>query len=97
MLSTKGYTLVVLNGALSPTKDLMIKDNFERFWTQSVYRVAVDGGLNSLFDLDKGSPSVFIPDTVCGDFDSIDQDILDEYKHYGVATIELDDQNQSGN
>ena len=30
------------------------RDNFNRFWTQSMYRVAVDGGINFLSDLDKG-------------------------------------------
>ena len=33
------------------SKDLLVKDNFERLWTQSIYRVAVDGALNDLYQL----------------------------------------------
>lgn len=74
----------------------MVKDNFERFWTQSIYRVAVDGGLNGLFDLERGSPSIFIPHTVCGDLDSIKEDTFTEYKRYGVETIQMSNQDQTG-
>ena len=79
------------------SKDLMVRDNFERMWTQSIYRVAVDGGLKALFDLDRGSPSVFIPHTVCGDFDSVNTDVLDEYKDIGVEIVPTADQNKTVN
>ena len=63
---------------------------------QALYRVAVDGGIKDLYELDRGSPSIFIPHTVCGDFDSVDMDTLDEYKKSGVEIIELADQNKTG-
>lgn len=97
ILTQKGFTLVVLKGALKgrDPKNLMVKDNFERLWTQALYRVAVDGGLDDLYELDRGSPSIFIPHTVCGDFDSLRSDTLEEYKKYGVEAIETPDQNKT--
>lgn len=94
ILRSTGFNLIILNGALE-SKDLMVRDNFERLWTQSIYRVAVDGGLKALFDLDRGSPSVFIPHTVCGDMDSVNTDVLDEYKDIGVEIVPTVDQNKT--
>ena len=68
------------------------RDNFNIFWTQSLYRVAVDGGLNILNELDKGSPSLYIPHTVIGDLDSADSDLLTEYDRYGVEIIKEENQ-----
>lgn len=94
ILNSKGYTLLILNGDHT-NPDALSRDNFNRFWTQSMYRVAVDGGLNVLNDFDKGSPSVFIPHTVIGDLDSADEDLIEEYGHYGVEIINRDDQDST--
>ena len=91
ILNSKGYTLLVLNGDHT-NPDALSRDNFNRFWTQSMYRVAVDGGLNVLNEFDKGSPSVFIPHTVIGDLDSADEDLIEEYGHYGVEIINRENQ-----
>ena len=91
ILNSKGYTLLILNGDHT-NPDALSRDNFNRFWTQSMYRVAVDGGLNVLNEFDKGSPSVFIPHTVIGDLDSADEDLIEEYGHYGVEIINRENQ-----
>ena len=57
-----------------------------------MYRVAVDGGLNILNELDKGSPSLYIPHTLIGDLDSADSDLIKEYDRCGVEIIKQDDQ-----
>lgn len=54
-----------------------------------------DGGLNTLYDLDKESPSVFIPHCVSGDFDSVNKELIDEYQAYGVDIQETPDQSQT--
>ena len=46
ILNSKGYTLLILNGDHT-NPDALSRDNFNRFWTQSMYRVAVDGGLTN--------------------------------------------------
>merc|ERR1712227_954733 len=94
VLNSKDFTLIVLHGALQ-SKDLLVKDNFERLWTQSIYRVAVDGALNDLYQLERESPSIFIPHTVCGDFDSLKDYVIEEYKHYGIEVVETPDQNST--
>ena len=78
ILTTKGYTFVLLNGDLEGG-DALARDNFQRFWTQSVYRVAVDGGANQLSDLEKGSPAHYIPHTIIGDMDSADSEVRGRY------------------
>ena len=74
ILTTKGYTFMLLNGDLEGG-DALARDNFQRFLTQSVYRVAVDGGANQLNDLEKGSPAHYIPHTIIGDMDSADSEV----------------------
>ena len=91
ILNSKGYTLLILNGDHSNV-DALSRDNFNRFWTQSLYRVAVDGGINVLNHFDKGSPSIFIPHTLIGDLDSADEDLVKEYGHYGVEIISAAEQ-----
>lgn len=94
ILESKGYTFMLLNGDLEQT-DALVRDNFNRFWTQSMYRVAVDGGANNLHDLEKGSPSQFIPHTIVGDLDSADSEIVADYKAYGVEIIQEKDQDST--
>ena len=48
-----------------------------------------------LYDLDKESPSVFIPHCVSGDFDSVNKGLIDEYQAYGVDIQETPDQSQT--
>jgi len=71
---------------------LLLYSTFQKLWTQSSYRHAADGGLNTLYDLDKESPSVFIPHCVSGDFDSVSNELIEEYKAYGVDIQETPDQ-----
>lgn len=94
ILNSKGYTLLILNGDHS-NPDALSRDNFNRFWTQSMYRIAVDGGLNVLNEFDKGSPSIFIPHTLIGDLDSADEDLIEEYGHYGVEIITKSNQDST--
>merc|ERR1712062_297964 len=94
IFQSKDFTLLVLNGQYDDG-DAMVRDNFNIFWTQSLYRVAVDGGLNILNELDKGSPSLYIPHTVIGDLDSADSDLLTEYDRYGDEIIKEENQDNT--
>ena len=51
----------------------------------------------TLFKLERESPSIFIPHTVCGDFDSLKDYVFEEYKHYGIEVVETPDQNSTEN
>jgi thiamine pyrophosphokinase len=96
IFNTKDYSFLILNGNYdSNNEDAMVRDNFNIFWSQSMYRVAVDGGLNILNELDKGSPSLYIPHTLIGDLDSADSDLIKEYDKCGVEIIKQDDQNST--
>ena len=74
---------------------MLLYSTFQKLWTQSSYRHAADGGLNVLYELDKESPSVFIPHCVSGDFDSVSKELIDEYQAYGVDIQETPDQNST--
>ena len=92
ILTSKGYTFVLLNGTRLDGGDALTRDNFQRFWTQSVYRVCVDGGVNQLNDLEKGSPAHYIPHTIIGDMDSALGEVVEEYERYGVEVIRAKNQ-----
>ena len=53
--------------------------------------------LRTFLKLERESPSIFIPHTVCGDFDSLNDYVFDEYKHYGIEVVETPDQNSTEN
>ena len=84
-----------MNGVAINKENLLLYSTFQKLWTQSSYRHAADGGLNALYDLDKESPSVFIPHCVSGDFDSVKEELIQEYRQYGVDIQETPDQNQT--
>ena len=88
----QGFSLLILNGCAINKENLLLYSTFQKLWTQSSYRHAADGGLNTLYDLDKESPSVFIPHCVSGDFDSVSNELIEEYKAYGVDIQETPDQ-----
>ncbi|CAG5106861.1 Oidioi.mRNA.OKI2018_I69.chr1.g3033.t1.cds [Oikopleura dioica] len=92
---SKGFSLLILNGSKINKQNLLLYSTFQKLWTQSSYRHAADGGLNVLYELDKESPSVFIPHCVSGDFDSVSKELIDEYQAYGVDIQETPDQNST--
>jgi len=95
ILTSKGYTFVLLNGSTLDGGDALTRDNFNRFWTQSIYRVCVDGGANLLNDLEKGSPAHYIPHTIIGDMDSALGEVVEEYERCGVEVIRAKNQDST--
>lgn len=81
----------------------------QRLWNKAALRVCADGGANRLYnatvgssgaysDTDRGSISNrYIPDLICGDFDSIQPHVLQHYLTYGLTEIHKDPLDQDTN
>ncbi|CAH1775518.1 unnamed protein product [Owenia fusiformis] len=65
-----------------------IKEQFNVLWGNAVFRVAVDGGANSIYDADNS----LVPDIVTGDFDSIRPEVKEYYTQKGCTVTHTDDQ-----
>ena len=65
---------------------------FDRLWKKSCFTASVDGGTNTLHNLNKLENFRFIPDLISGDFDSVDVELLELYKIKGSEVIQTPDQ-----
>jgi len=80
--------LIILNST--------INSNFlKRIWQSAEIRVCADGGANRLFAMSSSAheEGKFIPDFICGDLDSIQQEVKTFYSSNGVELYEDRDQN----
>lgn len=66
-------------------------ESVEYLWTNSDYRIAVDGGANCLCDL--GMEKTI--DLLCGDFDSIDASLLTQLSTNKTTVIKTPDQDET--
>ncbi|XP_047526268.1 thiamin pyrophosphokinase 1 isoform X1 [Pieris napi] len=92
--STK-YAVVILNRPLTQKQDFV-----KSLWNNATVRVTVDGGTThwnnfykSLANEDK--KNIRLPDLITGDFDSITQDVLQEFKKKGCKAVHTPDQNHT--
>ncbi len=79
--------LFIVNGNCENIPNILPKDYFLSF--DKI--ICVDGGLNNLYKINKN----YIPHYIFGDFDSIDQKILDNYKSNFTKIILKDNQDES--
>jgi thiamine pyrophosphokinase len=70
-----GSVLLVLNSTLPA--------HFECLWRNSAVRVCADGGANRVHDLGRQ----LVPDAVCGDLDSVRQDVLELFAARGARVV----------
>ena len=101
-VSEKNLALIILNQPISVNNDLKLV----KLWRKSVVRFCVDGGANQFSDWKKrllSKPNKFSekdyqeiqqfnPDYICGDFDSIDSSIIENYKSKGTKCFRLENQ-----
>ncbi len=78
----KRSALIVLNGSIRRSIKHVV-------WSDDKLRIAADGALNTLLDLEK------VPDVVIGDFDSVHEDDLDDASRLGTRLIHIPDQETS--
>ncbi|GFU06142.1 thiamin pyrophosphokinase 1 [Trichonephila clavipes] len=86
----ESLVLLILNQPLQKECEVFLK----KIWKSALFRVAVDGGANVLKEL-SGEEITFIPELVCGDFDSATPEVLNFYRSQGVAVIETPDQDET--
>ncbi|KAJ7727282.1 thiamine pyrophosphokinase [Mycena maculata] len=82
---TPNRVLVILNQPFSETL-------FLRLWNSSQWHCCADGGANRLFDTMGAQRSLYLPDLIKGDLDSIRNDVKDFYISHGVPVVEDPDQ-----
>ncbi|KAJ7475797.1 thiamine pyrophosphokinase Thi80 [Mycena latifolia] len=81
--------LVILNQAFSESL-------FLRLWHSSQWHCCADGGANRLFDVAGAAQrTLFLPDLIKGDLDSIRNDVKDFYISHGVPVVEDPDQDST--
>ncbi|KAI9776484.1 MAG: hypothetical protein M1835_005508 [Candelina submexicana] len=91
IFATHRHALLILN---SPITDLA---TFESLWCHANYTICADGGANRLYDsfgpVHEDSPHQdFLPDTICGDLDSIRPEVE---AHYDELSVPIEhDRNQ---
>jgi thiamine pyrophosphokinase len=86
------YSLVMINSSTMDT------DIVRRLWRYCDFKICADGGANRLFDGLKereGDVSLFIPDVVKGDLDSLKNEVKEYYSRAGCSIIQ--DENQDHN
>ncbi|KAJ7127046.1 thiamine pyrophosphokinase [Mycena epipterygia] len=84
--TTSKRALVILNQPFSETL-------FLRLWNSSQWHCCADGGANRLFDtIGAAQRSLYLPDLIKGDLDSIRNDVKDFYISHGVPVVEDPDQ-----
>ncbi|PRD36207.1 UNVERIFIED_CONTAM: Tpk1 [Trichonephila clavipes] len=71
----ESLVLLILNQPLQKECEVFLK----KIWKSALFRVAVDGGANVLKEL-SGEEITFIPELVCGDFDSATPEVLNFYR-----------------
>ncbi|XP_062610904.1 thiamin pyrophosphokinase 1-like, partial [Saccostrea cucullata] len=62
-------------------------------WNKALFRVAVDGGCNHLYNTFRDNAHAFLPDLITGDFDSIQESVKKFYEEKGVEIMPTPDQN----
>lgn len=88
--TSSAVALLILNQPLTDSMQVLLR----RTWEKAALKVAVDGGLNALTDVqDNGRP--LVPDVICGDFDSLSQDTLTKYSGMGSKLIRTPDQDET--
>ncbi|KAJ7170619.1 thiamine pyrophosphokinase Thi80 [Mycena crocata] len=81
--------LIVLNQPFSEAL-------FLRLWNSSQWHCCADGGANRLFDImDVAKRSLYLPDLIKGDLDSIRDDVKDFYTCHGVPVVQDPDQDST--
>jgi len=72
-------------------------NKFVQLWKSSQIHICVDGGTNRLHDwyIDQKIDEKFIPDLICGDLDSIKDEIREFYEQKGTKSIKLLDQDST--
>ncbi|KAJ7707769.1 thiamine pyrophosphokinase Thi80 [Mycena rosella] len=87
--TTPKRALVILNQPFS-------EGLFLRLWSSSQWHCCADGGANRLFDVvDSAQRTLFLPDLIKGDLDSIRNDVKDFYISHGVPVVEDADQDST--
>jgi len=83
---TSHRALVILNQPFS-------KGLFYLLWNSSQWHCCADGGANRLFDtVATAQRSLFLPDLIKGDLDSLRNDVKEFYVSHGVPVVEDPDQ-----
>lgn len=90
IISGEESVLLILNQPLEKECEVLVK----KIWKSALFHVAVDGGANVLKEL-SGDEIAFIPDLICGDFDSATPEVLNFYRSQGVAVIHTPDQDET--
>ncbi|GFS73095.1 thiamin pyrophosphokinase 1 [Nephila pilipes] len=86
----ESIVLLILNQPLQKECEVFVKKN----WNSALFHVAVDGGANVLKELSDDEKN-FMPELVCGDFDSATPEVLNFYRSKGVAVIHTPDQDET--
>eukprot|EP00924_Labyrinthula_sp_SR-Ha-C_P013071 snap_masked-scaffold_12-processed-gene-8.31-mRNA-1 protein AED:0.08 eAED:1.00 QI:0/-1/0/1/-1/1/1/0/249 len=86
---TKSLALIILNNSSINVSNRF--NLFQNLWNNSVVRVCADGGAQVLYN----SKENLIPDAICGDFDSLDSKILEDYQKKGVKIVQDEDQDST--
>ncbi|KAL0485897.1 thiamine pyrophosphokinase [Acrasis kona] len=82
---SSNFNLIILN---TPITDHL---QFKRVFDGANYIVCADGGANRLYQLS----NKLIPNAVCGDLDSIQENIMDYYKQNGSEIVKYHDQDSN--
>ncbi|KAJ7227132.1 thiamine pyrophosphokinase Thi80 [Mycena pura] len=87
--TSAGRALIILNQPFSEALVL-------RLWSATQWHCCADGGANRLFDiLGTARRSLFIPDLIKGDLDSVRNDVKDFYASRGVPIVQDPDQDST--
>ena len=86
---TKHITaLVVLNQPITKENESKLM----QLWAHSTVKFCVDGGTNRLYDWCQEKGLNYVPDYICGDLDSINDTILNNYLSKGAKCVRLSNQ-----
>lgn len=86
---TKHITaLVVLNQPITKENESKLM----QLWANSTVKFCVDGGTNRLYDWCQDKGLNYVPDYICGDLDSINDSILNNYLSKGAKCVRLSNQ-----
>ncbi|KAJ7494679.1 thiamine pyrophosphokinase [Mycena galericulata] len=83
--TSRNRALIILNQPFSEAL-------FMRLWNSSQWHCCADGGANRLFDSMHAHRSLYLPDLIKGDLDSIRSDVKEFYISHGVTVVEDPDQ-----
>ena len=71
--------------------------NFQQIWNNCFVRMTVDGGTNSLYNMQQSNGNLFDPTFITGDFDSIQSKVMDHFKQSDgkIKILHTPDQNHT--